>query len=56
MLPEPTMKIIGWAASRGAEAIVVRIADRVATKLRTHAVAKARQHVETLPKRRGRTA
>ncbi|MGC5796464.1 hypothetical protein J4O76_05280 [Sphingomonas sp. NFX23] len=35
MIAEPTMKIIGWAATRTAELIVERVADRIAKKAKT---------------------
>ncbi|VVT20565.1 hypothetical protein SPHINGO391_470084 [Sphingomonas aurantiaca] len=53
MVPDPTMKLIGWAATRMTEAIVDRITDRVATKMKTRVVAAVRQRAgATLPNRR----
>jgi len=42
MAAEPTMQIIGWAATRTAEAIVGRVADRIAKKAKTRAMAAVR--------------
>jgi hypothetical protein len=51
---DPTMQLLGWAASRTAEAIVDRFADRAARKVK----ARVRQHVsekrQLLSKRTGR--
>lgn len=38
MVPEPTMRIIGWAAARTAEVLVERVADRVAKKAKSRIV------------------
>lgn len=42
MVPEPTMKIISWAATRAAEAVVERVADRVMKKVKGRALAAVR--------------
>ena len=42
MVPEPTMKIINWVATRAAEAVVERVADRVMKKAKARALSAAR--------------
>jgi len=42
MLPDPTMRIISWAATRAAEAVVERVADRVMKKAKARALAAVR--------------
>lgn len=57
MVPEPTMRLIGWAATRTTEAIVDHITDRIALKVKTRFVATVRHRaVAALPKRGARTA
>lgn len=45
MVPEPTMRLIGWAATRTTEAIVDRITDRITAKAKGRLVAEVRRHV-----------
>lgn len=42
MVPEPTMQIVGWAATRAAEAVVERVADRVVKKAKARAFVAVR--------------
>lgn len=42
MLPEPTVRLISWAMTRAAEAVVERVADRIAIKMKTHIVTTVR--------------
>lgn len=42
MVPEPTMRIISWAATRAAEAVVERVADSVVKKAKARAFAAVR--------------
>ncbi|MEG8021827.1 hypothetical protein [Sphingomonas aerolata] len=52
MIPDPTVRLIGWAVTRTAEAIVDRAADRIATKMKTCIVMTVRHRaVAALPKR-----
>lgn len=43
MVPEPTMRLIGWAATRATEAIVDRVAAHIAAKAKARLVAKVRE-------------
>lgn len=45
MVPEPTMKLIGWAATRTTEAIVDRITDQIKAQTKERFAAKVRRHV-----------
>ena len=42
-LPDPTIKLIGWAASCAAEAIVDRVAGRVAKRVKVRAATAVKQ-------------
>lgn len=54
MLPDPTVKLIGWAATRTTEAIVGRVADRIAAKVKARLFASVHHRgVAALPRRRG---
>ncbi|MEG8054675.1 hypothetical protein QP185_18300 [Sphingomonas aerolata] len=50
------MKLISWATTRTAEAIVDRFADRIATKMKTRIVTTARQRAVAVLPKRGRTS
>ena len=53
-LPEPTMKLISWAVTRTAEAVVQRAADRIAIKMKTRIVRTVRHRAAAARARRGR--
>jgi hypothetical protein len=53
-LPEPTMKLISWAVTRTAEAVVERAADRIAIKIKTGIVRTVRHRAAAARARRGR--
>lgn len=56
-LPEPTMKLISWAMTRTAEAVVERAADRIVAKLKAGVVTSVRRRVAvTAPNCRGSKA
>lgn len=56
MVPEPTMRLISWAVTRTAEAVVERVADRIAVKMKIRIVTTARHcAITALPKRQGRS-
>jgi hypothetical protein len=42
MVPELTLRLLGWAATRTTEAIVDRITDRIALKIKTRVIATVR--------------
>jgi len=54
MVPEPTMKLISWAVTRTAEAVVDRVADRIAIKMKTRIVRTVRHRAGAARARRGR--
>lgn len=57
MLPDPTVKLIGWAAKRTTEAIVGRVTDRIAANVKAGLFASVRHHtVVASPIRRLRGA
>lgn len=47
MLPEPTVRLISWAMTRTAEAVVERVADRIANKMKARIVTTARSAVRS---------
>jgi len=54
MVPEPTMKLISWAVTRAAEAVVDRVADRIAIKMKTRIVGTVRHRTAAARARRDR--
>lgn len=55
-LPDPTIKLIGWAATLATEAILNRVTDRIASKLQKRACSKVRQRAVAVVRKRGRGA
>jgi hypothetical protein len=55
MVPEPTMKLISWAVTRTAEAIVERAANQMAIKVKSRIVTTARHRAAAVLPKRGRT-
>jgi len=56
VIPDPTVKLISWAVTRTAEAIVGRAADRIATRVKTRIVTATRHRAAAVLPKRGRTA